>query len=107
MASRARLPLALVALAALLSACGGGGTSGSGEATAIAFKCPRAEFPEGSIGRHNANSHADEATVPGRPDRVLVCRYFGLNQGPRPEKLAASRSVSARDGDQLEAIAAE
>lgn len=110
MVARRGLILAGLVLGAIFSACGGGGsTSKSVEATAIAFRCPKSEFPRGSIGNRNANPHADEATVPGRPDKVLLCRYFGLNQGPRPEALAATRLVSAEEGGgaQLGKIVAE
>jgi hypothetical protein len=103
MVPRWHLLATVIVLMAILSGCGGGGSASNvGGVTPIAFVCPKAEFPEGSVASYNANSHADEAMVPGQPDKALLCRYFGLNQGPRPEKLAASHLVSAQDGGEAE-----
>jgi hypothetical protein len=89
-----RLAGTVVAAAVVISGCGGGSSSETVAATAVRFACPRAAFPPAAIGSKNANPHAQEATVPGQPDRVLLCRYFGQNQGPRPGDLASKWSAS-------------
>jgi hypothetical protein len=102
--------IALVALLALvgtiLPACGSRATAGSQvDARPVSFECPKRTFPEGALAAKNANPRSREKTVPGGPERLLLCRYWGLNNGSRSSTLASGRPVGTRRA--VESIAAE
>jgi len=49
---------------------------------------------EGRIGDLNKNPESDDALVPGQPERLLLCRYWGLNHGSRPLRLAKRKLIA-------------
>jgi hypothetical protein len=83
---------ALVAAAAiglLLSACGSDSDSAApADADAASFACPPKSLGEGRIAGRNENPKSADSIVPGEPDRLLLCRYLGLNHGTRSDTFA-------------------
>lgn len=63
-------------------------------APAVSFACfPRP--PEGgTIGDLNENPESDEAIVPGEPERLLLCRYWGMDYEGRSLRLAKRKLVT-------------
>jgi|SRR5881394_622047 len=49
---------------------------------------------EGQIGDLNENPESDDALVPGQPERLLLCRYWGLNHESRPLRLAKRKLIT-------------
>jgi hypothetical protein len=58
------------------------------------FTCPPKRMGEGKIAGQNENPKSEKSIVPGEPDRLLLCRYLGLNHGTRSDTLLRRRSVT-------------
>ncbi len=63
-------------------------------APAISFACFPRHPEEGTIGDLNENPESDEAIVPGEPERLLLCRYWGMNDEGRSLRLAKRKLVT-------------
>lgn len=62
-------------------------------APSVSFSCfPRR--PEGTIGDLNENPESDDAIVPGEPERLLLCRYWGMNYENRSLRLAKRKLIT-------------
>jgi hypothetical protein len=90
--------LALVVAAAavlLLSACGfDSDSAGAAPPVAAHFACPPKRPGEGKVAGLNKNPKSEESIVPGEPNRLLLCRYLGLNHGARSDTLLRRRLVA-------------
>ncbi len=80
------IALGVVVLVGIVLA--GCGSSSNSDATTPPFSCPPSSPEEGSVASLNANPGTDDELVPGEPDRLLICRYWGLG---RSERLAVKR----------------
>lgn len=78
---------AVAVLCLLATGCGGSGSA----ADAPAFACLHNPPVEGKSASLNTHSGTDDEFVPGAPDRLLLCRYWGLNHGSRSLTLATKR----------------
>lgn len=84
-----------MAVGLLLSACGSDSDSASAaRAGTTPFACPAKSLGEGRIAGLNENPRSKESIVPGEPDRLLLCRYLGLNHGARSDALLRARPVA-------------
>jgi hypothetical protein len=70
---------------------------------AASFGCFHRTLAAGTLADMNENSDSEDSLVPGEPERLLLCRYWGMNYGKRSERLAASRVVT--DSATVEVIA--
>lgn len=82
-----------VAIGLALSACGSDADSAGAARPAPPLACPPKTLGEGKIAGQNQNPRSEDSIVPGRPDRLLVCRYLGLNHGSRSNTLLSRRMV--------------
>lgn len=91
----AAAPIPLFCLLTALVACGqaapvaGHGTRSRPHGTA----CPAHPLSPHRLERINRNPMASAETVPGHPDRLLLCRYSGLSQGRDLPRLSVSRRI--------------
>lgn len=84
--------IALVALAGSQASAGTGVPPTGGPTPNAAHRiCPR----QIDLVPYRHDRAAHRRLVPGRPDRLVLCRYTGLTQ-PNPEGLRRSRAVDGR-----------
>jgi hypothetical protein len=57
--------------------------------------CPPKRLAEGKIAGQNENPKSKESIVPGEPDRLMLCRYLGLDRGMRSDMLLSRRLVTS------------
>lgn len=95
--ARFTFALAVVAVIGLLpSACGSDSDlAGADRPSAARSVCPPERLGEGKIAAWNENPKSKESIVPGEPDRLLICRYLGLNHGVRSNMLLRGRLVTS------------
>jgi hypothetical protein len=63
-------------------------------ALAASFICfPRSPWEE-EVAELNQNPAAEDALVPGETERLLLCRYWGMNHGKQSLKLAKRKLVT-------------
>jgi hypothetical protein len=62
-------------------------------ARSVSFACFPRRAAGGAIAALNENTES-YATVPGEPERLLLCRYWGMNHGTRSLRLATRKLVT-------------
>lgn len=85
------------AIVFLLSACSSSSDSDLAEGArpnTAHLVCPSKRLGEEKIAAQNENPKSKESIVPGEPDRLLICRYLGLNHGVRSDTLLRGRWVT-------------
>jgi hypothetical protein len=63
-------------------------------APSVSFACFPRHPEEGKIGDLNENPESDDAIVPGEPERLLLCRYWGMNYEDRSSRLAKRKLIT-------------
>jgi hypothetical protein len=78
-----------------VAACGGGSSSGGApQAGAFPTACPASPAKTSEIRAANRGVQGlAEETVPGKPTKLLMCRYYGADEPARGGQLAQSSRV--------------
>jgi len=63
-------------------------------APSVSFACFPRRPGEGRIADLNENSEIGNVIVPGEPERLLLCRYWGLNYENRSLRLAKKKLIT-------------
>jgi hypothetical protein len=77
----AQVPISLFCLLLVLASCGQTAEGGSRRPSRHDLACPKHPLSPRRLVRINRNSKAAAKPVPGDPDRLLLCRYWGVYQG--------------------------
>jgi hypothetical protein len=77
----AQIRISLFCLLLLLASCGRAGEGGLPRPSQDDLACPKQPLSPRRLARINRNYEAATKTVPGKPDRLLLCRYWGVYQG--------------------------
>jgi hypothetical protein len=88
--------IALFCLLVVLASCGQTAQveGRSPRSSQLGVACPKHPLSARGLARLNRNPKAATKTVPGDPDRLLLCRYSGVDQGKDLPEVAAKRRVS-------------
>jgi hypothetical protein len=76
-----QIPISLFCLLLVLVSCGKAAEGGLPRPNQHALACPQHPLSPRRLTRINRNSKAVAKAVPGDPDRLLLCRYWGMYQG--------------------------
>jgi len=60
----------------------------------VSFACFPRNPEEGKIGDLNEHPESDDAIVPGEPERLRLCRYWGTNYEDRSFRLAKRKLIA-------------
>ncbi len=63
-------------------------------APTVSVACLPRRPEEGGVGALNENPQSDDAIVPGEPERLLLCRYWGMNHENRSFRLAKRKLIT-------------
>lgn len=63
-------------------------------AQSVSFACFPRRKEERRIGDLNENPESDDVIVPGQPERLLLCRYWGMNHEERALRLAKRKLIT-------------
>jgi hypothetical protein len=77
----AQIPISLFCLLLVLASCGQAAEGGLPRPNQHDLACPKHPLSPRRLAHINRNSEAVTKTVPGDPDRLLLCRYWGVYQG--------------------------
>ncbi len=77
----AQVPVSLLCLLLVLASCGQAAEGGLSRPNRHDLACPKHPLSPRRLARINRDSEAAAKTVPGDPDRLLLCRYWGVYQG--------------------------